>query len=253
MKIARHVFLGALLSGAVMGGMLAIPAVSFAQSDLTAVAQKELKGKKFSHVQVSVQNGVATLTGNVGMFYDSQDAEKRVAKVPGVSSVTNQITIEDGKPVSDADLQAKLGKQLVYFRVGYWSNMFNALTLNVQQGVVTVGGFVVNPADKNAAIALIVSERGVRGLVDHIEVGPPSPMDDGLRRRLAQAIYGAAQLNRYAIDPAKPIRILVKSGHVILVGSVDSKADRDIAGIRANGVGGVFSVDNQLLVAGSVE
>jgi osmotically-inducible protein OsmY len=46
----------------------------------------------------------------------------------------------------------------------------------------------------------------------------------------------------------KPIRIIVQNGHVTLMGVVDSEMDRNIAGMRANGVPGVFSVNNQLRV-----
>jgi osmotically-inducible protein OsmY len=74
-------------------------------------------------------------------------------------------------------------------------------------------------------------------------------MDDQLRLRLFRAIYGAPELQRYAIDPAKPIRITVINGNVTLTGMVDSKMDHDIAGIRANTVPGVFKVTNDLQIA----
>ena len=67
---------------------------------------------------------------------------------------------------------------------------------------------------------------------------------------MARAIYGFPSLNKYAIDPAKTIRISVQNGHVELYGTVDSQADKDTAFIRANGVPGVFSVKNYLQVAG---
>jgi osmotically-inducible protein OsmY len=75
-------------------------------------------------------------------------------------------------------------------------------------------------------------------------------MDWGIRVAVARAIYGYPSLNRYAIDPAKPIRISVQNGNVELYGEVDSKADKDVAYIRANSVPGVFSVKNYLQVAG---
>jgi osmotically-inducible protein OsmY len=52
------------------------------------------------------------------------------------------------------------------------------------------------------------------------------------------------------MDPEKPIRISVQNGHVELYGVVDSEADKNAAGIRANSVPGVFSVENDLQVAG---
>jgi osmotically-inducible protein OsmY len=90
----------------------------------------------------------------------------------------------------------------------------------------------------------------VKDVVDEIEVDPTSIMDDQTRMAVARAIYGYPTLNRYSIDPAKPIRISVQNGNVSLYGVVDSKADKDTAYIRANGVPGVFSVKNYLQVAG---
>jgi hypothetical protein len=75
-------------------------------------------------------------------------------------------------------------------------------------------------------------------------------MDDRIRLAEVQAIYGFPQLNKYAIDPAKPIRIMVVNGNVTLSGVVDSQADKDVANIRANSVPGVFKVVNNLEVVG---
>ena len=73
--------------------------------------------------------------------------------------------------------------------------------------------------------------------------------DDRIRVEAARAIYGAPALNRYVLDPAKPIRITVVSGNITLTGVVASQSDKDIAGIRANGVPGAFKVTNNLQVA----
>ena len=99
-------------------------------------------------------------------------------------------------------------------------------------------------------MALVSTYPGVKDVVDDIEVDPTSIMDDQTRLAVARAIYGYPTLNKYAIDPAKPIRISVQNGHVELYGVVDSKADKDTAFIRANGVPGIFSVKNYLQVAG---
>jgi osmotically-inducible protein OsmY len=77
---------------------------------------------------------------------------------------------------------------------------------------------------------------------------PVSFMDDGLRLRLYRTIYGYPALQRYSMGVIQPIRIIVENGHVTLMGIVDSEADKNIAGIQANTVPGIFSVDNQLRV-----
>jgi osmotically-inducible protein OsmY len=155
-----------------------------------------------------------------------------------------------GPTVSDEQLTDKLTKKIIYAREGYWTQPFNAFTLGVHNGVVMVGGVAVRPEDKDEVIADITDTAGVRDLVDNIKVAPLSNNDDQLRRALFNAIYGYAALNRYALDPAKQIRIVVINGHATLVGSVDSQSDKQMAGMRANGVPGVFSVTNDLQVAG---
>jgi hyperosmotically inducible periplasmic protein len=89
---------------------------------------------------------------------------------------------------------------------------------------------------------------GVKDVIDQITLEPVSPMDEGLRLRAARAIYGDSVLNKYAIDPAQPIRIIVDNGHITLYGSVDNEMDKNVAGIRANQLFGAFSVENKLVV-----
>jgi len=120
----------------------------------------------------------------------------------------------------------------------------------VQNGVITLGGHAHDYPSRDSALALVATTAGVKDLIDEIEVDPASPMDWEIRIAVARAVYGYPSLNRYAIDPAKPIRISVQNGNVELYGEVDSKADKDTAYIRANGVPGVFSVKNYLQVAG---
>jgi len=74
-------------------------------------------------------------------------------------------------------------------------------------------------------------------------------MDDHTRMAVARAVYSYPSLNKYAIDPVKPIRISVQNGNVELYGTVDTQADKEVAFLRANGVPGVFSVKNFLQVA----
>ncbi len=215
------------------------------QSEVT----KALGGKRFSDVKATVANGVVTLTGTVPVYADKEDAENKAHHRKNVKGVQNNITV-GGPTVEDQTLRAKLGEKLAYDRVGYGTTTFNALTIGVQNGVVTLGGVAYGPIDKNSAVSLVSNYPGVKDVVDNIEVAPPSPMDDRIRIATARAVYGAPQLNRYAIDPAKPIRITVVNGNVTLSGVVDSQADKDVANIRANTVPGVFKVTNDLQVAG---
>jgi hyperosmotically inducible protein len=223
-----------------------------AQADGDAVAKaamSKLDKKQFKNVKVNVEGGIATLTGTVNLYEYKVDADKRVHHVKGITAVRNEIEVA-GPSVPDQELQSKLQEKLAYDRVGYGTTAFNAIGVKVENGNVTLGGHAYSDVDKDSALALVSTMPGVKDVTDEIEVDPVSMMDDQTRLAVAHAIYGYPSLNRYAIDPARPIRISVQSGHVELYGTVDTQADKDTAGIRANGVPGVFSVKNYLQVAG---
>ena len=244
-------FAVALLSFALIPPASASPAGSGAQAqqeNSTAAAVAEhLNKKQFKDVHVAVDNGVATLTGTVDLYEYKADAGKHALHVKGVTAVRNQIEVAGGN-VSDKELQSKLLEKLQYDRVGY-GNVFDAISLNVQNGVVTLAGHAKDYPDRDSAVALVSTYPGVKDVTDEIQVDPVSPMDWQTRMAVARAVYGYPSLNKYAIDPAKPIRISVQNGNVELYGMVDSQADKDTAFIRANGVAGVFSVKNYLQVA----
>ena len=86
-------------------------------------------------------------------------------------------------------------------------------------------------------------------MVNNIEGLPPSSDDDRIRRATYRAIYGSDGLSRYSWGATPSIHIIVKHGHVTLVGVVDNPGDKTLADIQAKGVPLVFSVDNQLQVA----
>jgi hyperosmotically inducible protein len=235
--------------------MFAGPAKAMAQGGSTdaqiqADVMKSLDSKRFKDVKASVQNGVVMLTGTVDLYSAKMDADNRTHHRKNVKGVENQIQVA-GPVVEDVTLRDKLAERLAYDRVGYGTTAFNSFTIGVQDGAVTLGGTAYGPSDKDSAISLVENYPGVKDVIDNIEVAPVSPMDDRIRLAEARAIYGFPTLNKYAIDPAKPIRITVVNGNVTLSGVVDSQADKDVANVRANGVPGVFKVINNLQVVGA--
>jgi hyperosmotically inducible protein len=132
-----------------------------------------------------------------------------------------------------------------------WFGVFDNIAYKVDGYNVTLYGQVVRPSLKSDAENVVKHIEGVEHVDNQIEVLPPSPMDDRLRLELYRAIYGYPALEKYDLGVQKPIRIIVKSGHVSLEGVVDNEADKNLAGLRANGVPGIFSVNNNLQVASS--
>ncbi|HEY0760462.1 MAG TPA: BON domain-containing protein [Acidisarcina sp.] len=213
---------------------------------------KSFSKKRYEGVQASVENGVVTLTGSVPNFAAKEDADKVAHRAKKVIAVRDEIEVA-GPQIPDQELQQKLLKKIEYDRVGYGTTAFNAISVSVENGVVTLGGHAYGPVDKDSAVSVASNTPGVRDVIDDIQVDPVSPMDDEIRVRVARAVYGYPSLNKYAIDPAKTIRISVQNGRVTLFGQVDTEADKDTAFIRANGVPGVFKVTNELQVANQQE
>jgi len=127
--------------------------------------------------------------------------------------------------------------------------VFDDLAFNVNGSTVTLLGTVTRPVLKSDAEKAAKSVEGVTQVVNNIEVLPPSPMDDQIRRAVYQAIYGQPALSpRYGFRAVSSIHILVKGGHVTLEGVVANQSDKNLINVAANGVPNVFSVTNNLQV-----
>lgn len=129
--------------------------------------------------------------------------------------------------------------------------VFDDLGFSVNGGTVTLTGQVTRPTLKDDAGQAAKKAAGVTNVVNNIEVLPLSPSDDSARIAVYRAIYGDSALSvRYAYRAAPSIHIIVKNGNVRLEGVVANEMDKNIAGIRAKGVSGIFSVQNELQVEG---
>ena len=125
-------------------------------------------------------------------------------------------------------------------------DVFDDLAFRVEGSTVTLSGFVTRPTLKTSAERVVRKVPGVQQVVNQIEVLPLSPMDDRIRCAVFYAVYGNPALDRYSYQAIPPIRIVVKNGHVTLTGVVFNGMEKTLAGMKARGVGGVFSVTNNL-------
>ncbi len=129
----------------------------------------------------------------------------------------------------------------------YYS-VFDNLAFRLNGNKVELLGQVVRPTLKSDAERVVKDIESVEQVTNHIEVLPLSPNDDRIRLDVYRAIYGNSVLQKYALQSVPPIHIIVKGGHVTLEGVVANEMDKNVANIQANGVSGVFSVTNNLVV-----
>jgi osmotically-inducible protein OsmY len=238
-------FVAVATLGAVMSLTPFAMAAGKSDGQIQASVSKFLQTKsQYQGVNATTEDGIVTLEGKVNLYIDSVNLEKKVKRIKNVDAVRNYVMVQSNVP--DDRLQETLSTKLRYDRVGQ-GVAFNAITLGVQDGVVTLGGTVHDYPSRDSAVAIAQTTPGVKDVIDNIEVAPTSGFDDALRYKLFSAIYRDPMLQKYATDPQKPIRIVVDNGHVTLAGVVNTQSEKQVAGMRANAVPGVFSVNNQLI------
>jgi hyperosmotically inducible periplasmic protein len=241
--------LSALLATGILSAGLAAQTVSAGRYDAdiqSRVSQKLAAKKEFRNLNATTEDGIVTLTGAVDLYQQKLDAAKKVRKMEKVQGVRNLIAVSSNVP--DAELAAQLNRKLYFDRIGY-DNQFNFVTVSVQDGIATLSGETRTEVGRDSALAMANRTAGVKEVVNDIKVSPVSGFDDDIRIRAMRAIYNDPVLGRYATDPAAPIRILVSNGKLSLYGTVENAMDKQMAGMRANQVFGVFSVQNNLVVA----
>src|SRR5271168_1121755 len=167
-----------------------------------------------------------------------------------VATAWQDAKLQRSEPIARQNLIKELRHQLLL--LPYYS-VFDNLSYRIDGDTVTLDGQVVRPTLKSDAESAVKSLEGVAGVVNNIEVLPVSPMDDQLRRAVYHALYGDSALSRYAYSSVAAIHIIVKNGSVTLEGVVDNESDKNLANLRANQVPNVFSVKNNLTVAGGAK
>lgn len=175
---------------------------------------------------------VLSVVASVGMFAAGRSTQGAAPPERGSQNYEQWLTRE-------------VGHQLVQVP---WLSVFDNLQYSVTGSEVTLSGQVWQPVTKDDAQTAVKGIEGVTKVNNNIEVLPLSPFDDEIRRAEYRAVYGAPELQRYAMGVLPSIHIIVKGGHVTLVGTVDNEMDKNVALIRAKSVPNVFSVDDQLQV-----
>jgi hyperosmotically inducible protein len=164
-------------------------------------------------------------------------------------STTQEQSMEAANETLSPESQDKLVREIRHelIMLPYY-NVFDNLAFSLNGRTVTLNGQVVQAVTKSDAGNAVKRIEGVEKVVNNIEVLPPSPMDDRIRKEVYRSIYSYGPLFKYGGMTVPPIHIIVKNGRITLDGVVDSESDKNLAGMRANQVPGTFQVTNNLRV-----
>ena len=165
--------------------------------------------------------------------------------IPSSGSADRSVNLAQADGITEEHLAHLVRHELVLLP---YYGVFDNLAFRIDDGTVTLTGQVTRPSLKADAGNVVSAIEGVQQVVNNIQLLPPSPDDDRLRLALYKAIYADSTLSQYALRAVPPIHIIVDRGRVTLEGVVTTEADKNMAGLRAKEVSGVFSVTNNLRV-----
>jgi hyperosmotically inducible protein len=177
---------------------------------------------KHGDVEVSVENGVATLTGTVDCVGVKMDAERAARKVDDVTDVVDNINVH-AEDVTPRQIGEQARKDILTYP---WFTIFDWITLEIQGDRLIVNGQVTLPSKKQDIGNFLAHVKGVADLEDNLEVLPTSEYDDSLRVAIVRAIYNDPFFIHYGNQALPPIHVMVKNGNVTLEGVVANQLDR---------------------------
>ena len=193
--------------------------------------------------QVDVNEGVATLTGNVKSLWAKNKAIELAMDVEGIDLVEDELEIAFAE--SDKELGEAVAK--VVLRYPYFT-IYDDVTVGIDNGNVLLTGRVTMPFKSDEIESRVSRVMGVQSLTNEIETLPTNIGDDRIRASLSYRIYSDTLFQRYAFRVNPPVHIIVERGNVALTGAVSSEVERRKAEIIARSTFGVFKVENRLTV-----
>ncbi len=173
---------------------------------------------------------------------------------PAIPLVANAVSTATQSSAGSQRLQEHIAREVRHELVMLPQlTIFDNLAYKVDGDTVTLIGQVRNAVLKDEAESVVKKIEGVERVNNQIEILPASFNDDRIRRRVARAIFNDDRLFYYSLGSVPSIHIIVKNGPLSLEGVVNNQVDKNVAGIRANGVSGVFSVENNLRLEDSTQ
>lgn len=198
-----------------------------------------------NQIQITVANGVITLTGAVGSLDQKEKIARYAHEVDDTYAIQNNLTVRTGN-LTDQQIADSVRIQLD--RYVMWS-IFDWVEAQVNNGVVTLTGWVVNSWHRDGYANQAKKAPGVKQVIDNIDSLPVSFTDDNLRRQAARMIYDDGILKDYGNRDVPAIHIIVDMGVVTLLGTVNSAYDADRATSLVSYRTDAFNVIDRLQVA----
>jgi osmotically-inducible protein OsmY len=214
-----------------------------ADPQLKTRVEQRLSERRVRGIKVAARDGSVTLAGSVTSVGAKQDLIADVLKVDGVKEIVSELTV--GRAENDRALGERVAEQM---RRSSYFTVFDDVEIGVDNGVVTLTGYVTQPIKSEDLAKRASHVEGAQDLVNRLEVLPASIGDDRLRNIIANAVYRDPAFSNYASQAVPPIHIIVRNSSVLLTGVVNSEVERRQAENIVRGIPGIIGVQNTLRV-----
>jgi osmotically-inducible protein OsmY len=242
MQIRESGRTGSIAFGLALAALLAVPSFADDAEILSRIEERFAKAglEQDTDIQVVVQDDVVYLKGIALNLADARAAEREARKVS--KTVINEIRVFPESTRSDQEIQ-KDAEKAVYTYARY--GVFDAVGVSVDQGLVSIQGFVNDNVRRREIEERVARIEGVRDVHNDLRLQGTSPYDERLRLQLYAQIYNDPMFAQYASWPEPPVRVFVDRGKVTLAGTVSSKVEQVRLGLIA-GQSLAFSVNNHV-------
>jgi hyperosmotically inducible protein len=187
--------------------------------------------------EIKVQNGTAKLQSVNPITADS---------VPQGDSARKLLDVRAYRTDRSAELHEKIRHELAMMP---YISEFDFISFSQMGAEVILTGWTIRSTNRSTAYNVVKDIPGVETVINNIEVLPLGSFDMQIRGAARAALQ--RNLSRYFWGSGSDIKIVVKNGQIILLGTVTSKADSDLAFIQCNSISGAFKVFNMLRVHSS--
>ena len=228
-----------------LASVLALALLSLAQrpdEQVRAEIEKALSKEKIK-LEVSVQNGTATLKGQVRNVFQKNEAVAIALAQPEIQNADADMEI------AAAESDQKLGEEVVKeIRKYSRFTVFDDCSAFIKDGKVALFGWVTEPYKKTEIEKRMHKIIGIQEFKNDIEVLPVSLSDQRLREVLVNRLYRDSTFSDFASMPIPPIHLIVSGSRVIITGVVGNQLMKQKAESIVRGTPGVLSVESQLRI-----
>jgi osmotically-inducible protein OsmY len=190
-------------------------------------------------IGVAIKDGVVTLSGFVHAFLEKYDAERAAKRVTGVVGLANDIEVQPRDQRTDGEIAHAAVETLK----AHTSIPQGKVRPVVKDGIVTLEGELEWQFQRDAAVSVVRSLRGVKQVINQTVLKPKmQPNLSDIRIKIEDVLKRSAQVD------ARKITVAMTDSTVALRGRVRSCWERDEAEAAAWGAPGVTRVDNRIEV-----